>query len=169
MLLLSDHVDAFWPEQLARFEEKPLRSVTQGDIDLSKVGGGEGAETAEASTETAALLTALKELLKSDVADVRATSRLVDSAVVLTASSAGPDLQMQRLMRRAGRAYGSGLPVLEINPGHALIRKLVERQAAGDDLADSAGTLIDLARIQDGDTPRDPVDFARRIASVLAG
>ena len=58
--------------------------------------------------------------------------------------------------------------MLELNPRHALIRRLVERQGAGEDLAESAGTLLDLARVQDGDTPRDPVAFARKVAAALA-
>jgi len=88
--------------------------------------------------------------------------------VVLAAGEMGPDLQMQRLMRRAGRGFPGGLPVLEVNPRHALIRRLAEKAATETDLADSAGLLLDLARVQDGDTPRDPVAFARRVAEALA-
>ena len=29
--------------------------------------------------------------------------------------------------------------------------------------------IFDLARLQDGDSPRDPADFARRVAAALAG
>jgi molecular chaperone HtpG len=166
VLLLSDHVDAFWPDQLGRFEEKPLRSVTQGTVDLSRFkSDGEVA----ASAEMDGLVAALKTALQSDVSDVRATDRLVESAVVLAASGTGPDLQLQRLMRRAGRSIGAGLPVLEINPGHPLIKALAKRMETGEDLAEAAGTLLDLARVQDGDSPRDPVAFARRVASALAG
>jgi molecular chaperone HtpG len=166
VLLLSDHVDAFWPDQLGRFEEKPLRSVTQGTVDLSRF-KPEG--EAAASADVGGLVAALKAALSSDVSDVRATDRLVDSAVVLAASGSGPDLQLQRLMRRAGRAVGAGLPVLEINPGHTLIQALAKRAESGEDLAEAAGTLLDLARVQDGDSPRDPAAFARRVASALAG
>jgi molecular chaperone HtpG len=59
--------------------------------------------------------------------------------------------------------------VLEINPRHALIRALGERVAAGQEIAEDAQTLLDLARIQDGDIPRDPVAFARKVAAALAG
>ncbi|WP_132252084.1 molecular chaperone HtpG [Methylobacterium segetis] len=163
VLLLSDHVDAFWPEALARFEEKPLRSVTQGSVDLSKFAAGE--ESAEAPESLDALVAAIKGALSGEVSDVRVTDRLVDSAVVLSASGGGPDLQMQRLLRRAGRA-AAGLPILEINPRHPLIRSLAEGPEG--DVADAAGTLLDLARIQDGDSPRDPVAFARTVAAALA-
>ena len=166
VLLLSDHVDAFWPEQLGKFEDKPLRSVTQGSADLAKL-KPEGDEAEAPPVDR--LVAALKLALEPDVADVRATDRLVDSAVVLAASGTGPDLQMQRLLRRAGRGFGGGAPILEINPRHALIRALNERAEAGEDLKDQAGTLLDLARVQDGDTPRDPVAFARAVAAALAG
>ncbi|MCK2054843.1 molecular chaperone HtpG [Methylobacterium sp. 37f] len=166
VLLLSDHVDAFWPEALGRFDDKPLRSVTQGSVDLSKF-ASETPEGEEAPASVEALVAALRTTLAADVSDVRATDRLVESAVVLSASGHGPDLQMQRLLRRAGRGAG-GLPVLEINPRHPLIRSLGARIEAQEDIADAAGTLLDLARVQDGDTPRDPVAFAQKMAAALA-
>ncbi|MGK7864616.1 molecular chaperone HtpG [Falsiroseomonas sp. E2-1-a4] len=165
VLLLTDQIDAFWPERLEKFEDKPIRSITQGSIDLSAV---EGAAQEGEAADLARLLPLLKDALKEHVADVRGTDRLVDSAVVLAAGEMGPDLQMQRLMRRAGRGFPGGLPVLEVNPRHALIRRLAEQAATDTDLADSAGLLLDLARVQDGDTPRDPVAFARRVAEALA-
>jgi molecular chaperone HtpG len=167
VLLLTDQIDSFWPERLEKFEEKPIRSITQGSIDLSAV---EGAAQEGEAADLSRLLPLLKDALKDHVADVRGTDRLVDSAVVLAAGEMGPDLQMQRLIRRAGRGFpgGSGLPVLEVNPRHALIRRLAEQAATETDLADSAGMLLDLARVQDGDTPRDPVAFARRVAEALA-
>ena len=167
VLLLSDHVDAFWPEQLREFEGKKLRSVTQGNVDLSAF-ASEGAAAAETG-DVVAVIAAIKEALGEEVAEVRATDRLVDSAVVLASGEHGPDLQMQRLLRRAGRSFGPDRAVLEINPRHALIRSLGERVAAGTPITEEAQTLLDLARIQDGDTPRDPVAFARKVASVLAG
>ena len=76
---------------------------------------------------------------------------------------------MQRLLRRSGRAGFQMAPVLEINPRHALIAALIARQGAGADIAEQAGMLLDLARVQDGDLPRDPAGFARRIEAALAG
>jgi molecular chaperone HtpG len=167
VLLLADPIDAFWPDRMETFEGKPIRSVTQGAADLSKLAPLE-APAGEAA-DVSALLTALKAALKDEVSEVRATDRLVDSAVVLAAGASGPDLQMQRLLRRAGRATFSPPPVLEINPRHRLVARLVEKAAAGEDLAQQAGLLLDLARIQDGDLPRDPASFARVVEAALAG
>ncbi|MBV1797596.1 molecular chaperone HtpG [Siccirubricoccus sp. G192] len=165
VLLLPDQVDAFWPERLDRFEGKPLRSISQGTVDLSKLApeAGAAAEAADLSR----LLPLLKAALEGVVSDVRATDRLVESAVVLAAPEGGPDLHMQRLLRRAGRRIGAGLPVLEINPRHPLIRSLAGQAEAGGDMAEAAGILFDLACVQDGDSPRDPAAFARRVAAAL--
>jgi molecular chaperone HtpG len=162
VLLLADQVDAFWPERAGSVLDKTLRSITQGQADLSKIPleGDAAAEPADVTD----LIAALKTALGADVSDVRATDRLVDSAVVLAASATGPDLQMQRLLKRAGRAFGASAPILEINPRHPLIRTLAGRT----ELDDAPGMLLDLARVQDGEPPRDPAGFARQMAASLA-
>lgn len=160
VLLLPDPIDAFWPDRLDTFEGKKLRSVTQAVDDLGK----------DADLPDISLLTsALKTALEGEVDDVRATARLTDSAVVLASSGKGPDLQMQRLMQRAGRASMPALPVLEVNPTHPLIAALAPRHADTDAIAAAAATLLDLARVQEGDLPKDPAAFARRVTTLLAG
>ena len=164
VLLLEDPIDSFWPERLDAFEGKKLRSITQGAEDLSKI-AAENAPEGEAP-DVAELIAALKAALGEAVSEVRATDRLVDSAVVLAAGS-GPDLQMQRLLKRSGRAGPEATPVLEINPRHALVAALRSQLAAGADVAEQAGLLLDLARVQDGEPPKDPAGFARRIERLL--
>ncbi len=169
VLLLPDPIDAFWPDRLETYEGKKLRSVTQAGDALDAKDGADAAQP-----DISNLLAAFKTALGDAVSDVRATGRLTDSAVVLS-SGAGPDLQMQRLLRRSGRAAPAMPPVLEVNPTHPLIAALAERlgQEASpldqDALADIAGSLLDLARVQEGDLPRDPAGFARRITALLAG
>ncbi len=163
VLLLADPIDAFWPDRLSEFDGKPIRSVTQGAADLSKL----KAPTLDGEVaDTDALVAALKAALGDVVSDVRSTDRLVESAVVLAAAS-GPDLQMQRLMKRAGREGFGPAPVLEINPRHKLVAGLVDRLQKGGDITQEAQLLFDLARLQDGDMPQDPSGFARRVEAVL--
>ncbi len=158
VLLLADPIDAFWPERLDSFEGKHLKSVTQAP---------EAAQQDAEQPDISPLLAALKEALGGDVSDVRATGRLVDSAVVLAASDRGPDLQMQRLLRRSGRAMMPSAPILEINPRHKLVETLAARLDDKTLIADAAGALLDLARVQEGDLPRDPAQFARRVTDLL--
>jgi molecular chaperone HtpG len=158
VLLLPDPIDAFWPERLDAFEGKRLRSVTHSVDDLGK----------DADLPDISLLTsALKAALEDEVSEVRATARLTDSAVVLAASEKGPDLQMQRLMRRAGRTMMPSLPVLEVNPSHKLIVALAARHDDKEAIAEVAKTLLELARVQEGDLPKDSAGFARRITALL--
>ena len=115
------------------------------------------------------LLAALKEALGENVSDVRATGRLTDSAVVLASEEHGPDLQMQRLLRRAGRAMMPAKPILELNPKHRLIESLSSKLEDKTLIADAAATLLDLAKVQEGELPADSSAFARRVTSLLAG
>jgi molecular chaperone HtpG len=159
VLLMADSIDAFWPERLDSFEGKKLRSVTQSADDLGKD---------EDQPDVSALLLAIKQALSERVADVRATARLTDSAVVLATDGRGPDLQMQRLMRRAGRSMMPAKPVLEVNPRHKLIETLAAKLDNTSLIESAAATLLDLAQVQEGELPSDASGFARRVTSLLA-
>jgi molecular chaperone HtpG len=160
VLLMSDSIDSFWPDRLDSFEGKKLRSVTQAAEDLAK---------GEDLPDVSPLLAAIKAALGDAVADVRATARLTDSAVVLASDGKGPDLAMQRLMRRAGRAMMPSRPILEVNPRHTLIEHLATRLEDKTLIGEAAATLLDLARVQEGDLPRDATAFARRVTTLLSG
>jgi molecular chaperone HtpG len=58
-------------------------------------------------------------------------------------------------------------PVLEVNPRHQLIEALAGKLGDESLIAEAAGTLLDLARVQEGDLPRDPAQFARRVTFLL--
>jgi molecular chaperone HtpG len=131
--------------------------------DLSKL---EAPELEGEAVATEGLIAALKTALGAEVSDVRTTDRLVESAVVL-AAQVGPDLQMQRLLKRAGRQSFGAPPVLEINARHRLIAGLAARLEAGQSIEEQAQLLFDLARLQDGDMPKDPARFARGVESAL--
>jgi molecular chaperone HtpG len=159
VLLMSDPIDSFWPERLDSFEGKKLRSVTQAAEDLGK---------ADDLPDVSPLLAAMKTALGERVADVRATGRLTDSAVVLASNSVGPDLAMQRLMRRAGRSMMPAKPILEVNPRHKLIEALSAKLADTTLISEAAETLLDLAQVQEGDLPPDAAAFARRVTTLLS-
>ncbi|GBD57657.1 molecular chaperone HtpG [Gluconobacter wancherniae] len=166
VLLLTDPVDGFWPERLNSYQDKTFRSVSQSHGDLEKFEAA-SADTAEPA-DLDALIPALKDALGDQVKDVRSTVRLTGSAVVIT-SEGGPDMAMQRLLRRSGQAMPATPPILEINPRHPLIRSLSERVAKGENIADHARVLLDIARVQEGEALPDASGFARILATLLAG
>ena len=168
VLLLSDTVDSFWAPQAPAFEGKALKSITQGMADLDKVAVVEGANagSTEASTEVQAFIDFAKATLTSEVTDVRVSARLTESAACLVASDSALDRQMERLLQGAGRLQTAEKPVLELNPGHSLV-KSVSGVADESFKADAAWLLLDEARILDGDKPADPRQFAERLSRLF--
>jgi molecular chaperone HtpG len=167
VLLLTDPIDAFWTMMPADFEGKPLKSLSQGNVDLNLVplldAAAEKDRTADAESD-AALLKAVKKSLGESVSDVRASGRLTDSAACLVASAQGPDRELERLLARQNREPVPK-PILELNMNHDLVRALGDALAASreSDVADLSVLLFDQAQILDGQVPADPAAFARRL------
>jgi molecular chaperone HtpG len=155
VLLLSDPIDAFWPGRLGTYKDKKLTSASQpGDIFAA----------AETGAEIATLCAKLATALGDKVSAVTASTRLSGSPALLVAGANGPDLAMQKLLRRAGRPIYGPAPKLEINPTHPLIQALGSKA----DLDNDAILLLDLAKLQEGDLPEDPASFVRNISAALA-
>jgi len=170
VLLLDDAVDAFWVTSALGFEGKPFKSVTQGQADIDAIALIDDAKSdAAAPADVADLLAALKETLAEHVDDVRASTRLTDSAVCLVAPDSGLDRQLSRLLAEHGQ-QAFGKPVLEINPRHEAIVALATalREKGRDATRDDQFMLLDLARVADGERPIDAAAFATRLTTLLA-
>ena len=159
VLLFPDPIDAFWPPRLEKYKDKPLKSASQAN-DLFA--------PAETGEDITALCTALGKTLAGKISDAVASTRLTGSPAMLVAAEHGPDLAMQRLLKRAGRPSFGLPPKLEINPAHPLILALAAKAKAEEDLAQDAILLLDLARLQEGDLPDNPAEFVKAIADALA-
>ena len=161
VLLLTDPVDAFWSSAPLDFEGKPLKSLSQGDIDLSLVPLLDDSKKDESKSDAdeANIIAAIKLHLGDRVADVRASQRLTSSASCLVAGSHGPDRELERLLARQNRGAGTK-PILEINLRHPLVATI---PMAGTDAADLSFLLLEQAQILDGELPEDPAAFAGRL------
>ncbi|MEQ8696829.1 MAG: molecular chaperone HtpG [Bauldia litoralis] len=172
VLLLSDPVDAFWVRTALGFDGKPFQSVTQGSAELDTIPVVEGeAETDAASESAIGTLAALfQQALGERVSAVRASSRLTTSPVCLVAGAGGPDRQLEKILSAQNQTMPRGAPVLELNPGHALIKGLAEKAAAGghaEVLEDAAVLLYGEARILDGEAPENAADHVARVGRLL--
>src|SRR4051794_29974427 len=89
VLLLTDAVDAFWTSARLDFEGKPLKSLSQGDLNLDLIPLLEGEhqqEKAEDAADEAKTIALIKSSLGNRVADVKVSTRLTTSASCLVAS-----------------------------------------------------------------------------------
>jgi molecular chaperone HtpG len=174
VLLLSDPVDAFWTSVPLDFEGKPLKSLSQGDINFDLIPlleqNAKDNPLPNAGDE-AATIAVIKSSLRDRVADVRASTRLTTSASCLVAGSHGPDRELERLLSQQNRGIRSK-PILEINLRHPLVAAIAkaepktepkseaEPKSVTDDLS---LLLLEQAQILDGELPEDPAAFAARL------
>jgi molecular chaperone HtpG len=165
VLLMTDRVDEWALNHLQDFDGTPLQSVAKGAVDLGKLQDDEEKKKAEEAAEAfKPLLAKLKEALKDKAEDVRVTSRLVDSPACLVVSDHGMSMQLARLLKQAGQKAPEVKPVLEVNPEHALVKKL-DGSVHFNDLAH---ILFDQALLAEGGLPEDPAAYVKRVNALLA-
>ena len=164
VLLLTDPVDAFWTSAPLDFEGKPLKSLSQGDVnfDLIPLVDGNAKDQAEPVTDEAATIAVIKSSLGDRVTDVRASQRLTTSASCLVAGSHGPDRELERLLSQQNRGSKTK-PILEINLRHPLVAAIVKAEADSVKVSDLSLLLLEQAQILDGELPEDPAAFAARL------
>jgi molecular chaperone HtpG len=170
VLLLSDSVDSFWVTLGPDYQGKPFKSVTQGAADLAAIPllDTEKPASPETTPAVADFIAFVKATLGEEVADVRASDRLTDSAVCLVAPEAGLDRQLEKILAGAGRLGTAAKPILEINPRHDLIVRLAGLgEADASFREDVAHLLLDEARILDGERPGDAQSYSARLGRVI--
>jgi molecular chaperone HtpG len=165
VLLLTDPVDAFWTSTPLDFDGKPLKSLSQGDLNLDlipRIDEGAKDETTP-ETDEATTIAVIKEALGERVSDVKVSTRLTTSASCLVAGGHGPDRELERMLAMQNRGSVTK-PILEINPRHPLVARIATAdKAAGGDAADLSFLLLEQAQILDGELPEDPAAFAARL------
>ena len=173
VLLMTDPVDEFWIPAVGTHADKPFRSATRAGADLADIaveGAAEGGEAIDQG-RIDSVIAMFKLALKDEVKDVRSSDRLTDSAACLVADEGDLDINLERLLKQHGQIESGFKRILEINPGHDLIRSLAEavgKGAAAGRLSDTAWLVLDQARIMEGETPPDPAAFSRRMSEALA-
>lgn len=172
VLLLTDPVDAFWTAMPLDHRGKPLKSLSKGEVDFGLIPltetKPEESEPASKAVDDAVVIAAVKATLGERVSDVRASSRLTDSAACLVAGGHGPDRELERLLAQQKRGTGAK-PILELNMRHPLVRALARAKLDGrdDDIADVSSLLFEQAQIIDGEVPDDPAAFAARLSRLV--
>jgi len=164
VLLLTDPVDAFWTSAPLDFEGKPLKSLSQGDLNFELIPllDEHAKDEPQSSADEAATIAIIKSSLGDRVGDVRASTRLTTSASCLVAASHGPDRELERLLSRQNGGTRTK-PILEINLRHPLVASIAKAEAGSATSDDLSLLLLEQAQILDGELPEDPAAFAARL------
>ncbi|HET7065639.1 MAG TPA: molecular chaperone HtpG [Rudaea sp.] len=166
VLLMYDRIDDWMSTYLTEYAGKKLRNVAKGDLDLGKLAGVDAEKRKEAEKAAEGVVKKLKELLGERVRDVRVSARLTDSPSCLVLDEHDMGLTMQRLLKQAGHDVPSSKPVLEINPEHALVKRLdVETDSAR--ASDLGSILLEQAQLLEGAQLDDPAAYVRRVNALL--
>jgi len=166
VLLLTDRVDEWLLSHLYEFEGKPLQSVAKGAVDLGKLQDEDEKKHAEEVAETfKPTLDKLKGALADRAKDVRVTTRLVDSPACLVVEEGDMSGHLARMLKQAGQSAPKSQPILEVNPEHAMVKKLAGDDARFDDLAH---ILFDQALLAEGGQLDDPAAYVARVTKLLS-
>jgi molecular chaperone HtpG len=165
VLLLTDPVDAFWTSAPLDLGGKPLKSLSQGDVNfdlIPKLDTGEADKKDAEKADETTVIAVVKDALGDRVSDVKASQRLTSSASCLVAGGFGPDRELEKMLARANKG-GGAKPVLEINLGHPLVTALAAAKSDKAEATDLSFLLLEQAQILDGELPEDPAAFASRL------
>ena len=166
VLLLADRVDEWMLSHLYEFEGKSLQSVAKGAVDLGKLQDEQEKQQAQtAAKEFAPVLERLQTALAERAKAVRVTTRLVDSPACIVVEEGDMSAHLARLLKQSGQEAPKSKPILEVNPEHALIKRLQVDDARFDDLAQ---ILFDQAWLAEGGQLDNPADYVQRVNRLLA-
>lgn len=172
VLFMTDPVDEIWLQAVDGFREFGLRDAGKGDLDLESEAEKEKAREVRDAAEKSLrpLMDYLKNRLSERVRDVRLSGRLTDSPACLVQDERDPSPQFARVLASLGRDVPHSRPVLELNPGHPIIRgmsDLLEKAPASPALEAYAELLCGMAALAEGSLPQDAPGLSRRLAELL--
>ncbi len=162
VLLMIDPIDDFVIPQLMEFKGKKLKAVNKGDIDDKD-------KLEEESKTFEGFIGYAKDLL-AGVKEVKLTTRLKDSAAVLVGEEHSMSPHIEEMMRRMGQEVPPRESVLELNPEHAVVKKvqaLYDADAKDPKVGTLTQLLHDQAVIASGAKLSDPAGFATRLNEML--
>ncbi|ALM87256.1 molecular chaperone HtpG [Bordetella sp. N] len=166
VLLLWERVDEWMLSYLREFDGKSLVSVAKGGLDLDALANEEEKKRqADVQEEFKPLVERLKTSLGDKVAEVRVTSRLVDSPACIVVGQNDLSPNLLRMLKAAGQQAPDVKPTLEINPEHALVQRI--RDAGEGDFGQWAELLLDQAMLAEGGQLADPAGFVKRLNALL--
>ncbi|MBU0455966.1 MAG: molecular chaperone HtpG [Pseudomonadota bacterium] len=168
VLLLSDRIDEWLVSHLNEFEGKPLQSVAKGSLDLGELEDKQEIEDAKkAESEFTGLLEHVKQTLGERIKEARFTHRLTTSPACIVADENELNINMQRILKSVGQEVPTAKPIFEINPEHAIIKKLQEEEKDEKRFSEWTRLLFDQAVLAEGGQLEDPATFVARLNQFL--
>lgn len=138
VLILDDEIDSIIAPMLPEFEGLKFSAINKSNEE-NKI-------SEEEQKDFASLIAKFKEILKDEVNDVLASSRLYDSPCCIVYDKDKPDFAMQQLLKQMGQDSDIK-PILELNLKHEILQKLKDNESYTHDVAI---LLLNMAKLNEG-------------------
>ena len=167
VLLLSEPIDEWVTTHLSEFDGKKLQSVNKGELDLGDIQDEKEKKKSEKKSKAHIdLVKHIKEVLDEKVKEVRVTSRLTTSPACLVSDENDMGRHLEQILKASGQSIPGAKPILEINPDHPIIQKIIVEK--DDDLfSDWSHILFDQALLSEGGQLSDPGNFVNKLNSMI--
>lgn len=165
ILYFTDDVDEFAIKMLYSYQEKEFKSVSSADLGFED----EQEEKSEAEKqENQEIFTAIKEVLKGKVKEVKASKRLKNHPVCL-ANEGEISIEMEKILNNMPTEEKfKAEKLLELNVNHEAFQALKEAKAKDQEKFKLyAEILFDQALLIEGLTIDDPVQFTNNICKLM--
>jgi molecular chaperone HtpG len=163
VLLMDDEIDDIVISAVGKYKDMEFKSVNRSDS-AKELKSDDDKKKEE---DLGPLLKQMKKILSDEVKDVTISSRLSDSPCCLVADEKDPSLQVQQLMKAMGQNNMPDIKlILEINPNHAIIKKLAETKDESV-IEDAAKLLFEQAVLIEGVALKSPAQFSKRLNKML--
>ena len=164
VLIMDQEIDEFVIPSVNKYKEYELKSVNYSDAaDELK-----SDEEKENEGDLTPLIKKITKVLGNQVKEVKASSRLKDSPSCIVADSNDPTAKMQEMMKAMGQPGNQNIkPILEINPSHAIIKKM-KGMRKGKGFDNISQLLFDQAMLLEGAKLKNPTDFVNRLNTILS-
>ena len=163
VLIMDDDIDELIIPSIGKYKDVDIKSVNRTDTseDLKT----EIDKDQEKIIEP--LIKKMNDILKDDVKKVKASTRLSDSPSCIVADENDPTIQMQHLYKMMGqKGMPEVKPILEINPNHEIIKKLINVEDK-EILENASRLLLDQALLIEGVVLKDPNTFAKSLNKII--
>jgi molecular chaperone HtpG len=164
VLLLTEPMDSFMLMGLHKYKEYELKNVAQAEIGEQTEDAEKQEQIAEADFST--LIERFKQVLGERVTDVRASNRLSQSVARLVDADGTLNPELQRVYKYLGKEYEIPKKILELNPSHSILKKLLAADPDSELQSLVIEQIYESALLVEGLHP-DPSSMAPRVQQII--
>lgn len=166
VLFFDEEIDSIVMPMVNQYGDLPLKAINSAEADKDFE---EESVSEEEKERFKPLLERFEKALSGEIKSVRLSKRLVDSPACVVADEDDPNFAMIKMMRQMGNALGDfpePKPILELNPEHPMVGKLLALEDE-ERVSDYAHLLLDQAKLLESGSLKDAVGFAKRLNAML--